>query len=134
METQGKISKFGRFASSQRYRVPPDFCRNLEAVAEAAKGLATGFTDIPATHWASGYVGAAAKLGVVNGVGNNKFDPEAPVKYEDAITMIVRALGYEPAAKEKGAYPFGYLLASSRGLTSPLTKVPGTTRILSKTC
>jgi len=87
--------------------------KGMEAVAEASKGLPTGFTDVPAEHWASGYVGTAAKLGIVEGVGNNKFDPEAPVKYEEAITMIVRALGYEPAAKEKGGYPFGYLIVAN---------------------
>ncbi len=87
--------------------------KGMEAVAEASKGLPTGFTDVPAKHWASGYVGTAAKLGIVEGVGNNKFDPEAPVKYEEAITMIVRALGYEPAAKEKGGYPFGYLIVAN---------------------
>lgn len=87
--------------------------KGMEAVAEASKGLPTGFTDVSTKHWASGYVGTAAKLGIVEGVGNNKFNPEAPVKYEEAITMIVRALGYEPAAKERGGYPFGYLIVAN---------------------
>ena len=85
----------------------------LETAAMAAKGLPTGFNDVPAWHWASGYVGTAAKLGIVNGIGNGMFAPEAPVKYEEAITMIVRALGYEPAAAAKGGYPFGYLIVAN---------------------
>ena len=85
----------------------------LEQAAMSAKGLPTGFNDVPAWHWASGYVGTAAKLGIVNGVGNGMFAPEAPVKYEEAITMIVRALGYEPAAAAKGGYPFGYLIVAN---------------------
>jgi hypothetical protein len=85
----------------------------LENVATAAKGLPTGFTDVPAWHWASGYVGTAAKTGIVNGIGNGLFAPETPVKYEEAITMIVRALGYEPMAQARGGYPFGYLIVAN---------------------
>lgn len=98
--------------------------KGLDSTAQASKGLATGFSDVPATHWASGYVGTAAKLGIVNGVGNGQFAPEAPVKYEEAITMLVRALGYEEAAKQKGGYPYGYLIvANENGL---LDEVKGT--------
>ncbi|MCR3955280.1 MAG: S-layer homology domain-containing protein [Gudongella sp.] len=85
----------------------------LENVAMAAQGLPTGFTDVPAWHWASGYVGTAAKMGIVNGIGNGLFAPETPVKYEEAITMIVRALGYEPMAQARGGYPFGYLIVAN---------------------
>ncbi|WP_409229363.1 S-layer homology domain-containing protein [Gudongella sp. SC589] len=85
----------------------------LENVAVAAQGLPTGFTDVPAWHWASGYVGTAAKMGIVNGIGNGLFAPETPVKYEEAITMIVRALGYEPMAQARGGYPFGYLIVAN---------------------
>ena len=38
--------------------------------------------------------------------------------------MVMRALGYEPAAKAKGGYPFGYLIAASEA--GPLNKVKGT--------
>ena len=85
----------------------------LEQAAVSAKGLPTGFTDVPAYHWASGYVGTAGKLGIVNGIGGGLFAPESPVKYEEAITMLVRALGYEPAAQAKGGYPFGYLIVAN---------------------
>jgi len=85
----------------------------LENVATAAQGLPTGFTDVPTWHWASGYVGTAAQAGIVNGIGNGLFAPESPVKYEEAITMIVRALGYEPMAQARGGYPFGYLIVAN---------------------
>jgi len=85
----------------------------LENVAMAAKGLPTGFSDVPAWHWASGYVGTAAKTGIVVGIGNGLFAPESPVKYEEAITMVVRALGYEPMAQARGGYPFGYLIVAN---------------------
>jgi hypothetical protein len=87
--------------------------KGLASAAAAAQGLPTGFTDVPGTFWASGVVGTAARLGIVNGVGNGLFAPQSPVKYEDAITMLVRALGYEESAKAKGGYPYGYLIVAN---------------------
>ena len=98
--------------------------KGLANAAEASKGLPTGFSDVQNWHWASGIVGTAAKTGVVNGIGNGLFAPEAPVKYEEAITMLVRALGYEAAAQTKGGYPYGYLIVGNEiGL---LDEVKGT--------
>ena len=88
-----------------------------EAQAEGAKA-ATQFIDVPADHWAAGYVNIAVQAGVINGYGNGNFGPEDLVEYQDAITMMVRALGYEPAIGSAG-YPTGYLTkAGELGLTS----------------
>ncbi|MDY0255883.1 S-layer homology domain-containing protein [Gudongella oleilytica] len=86
--------------------------KGLAGVAEAAKGLPSGFSDVPAGHWAAGYVGVAGSTGIVNGIGGGLFAPNAPVKYEEAVTMLVRALGYEVSAQAKGGYPFGYLIVA----------------------
>ncbi|QSX05271.1 S-layer homology domain-containing protein [Sedimentibacter sp. zth1] len=51
------------------------------------------FTDCQ-THWAKGYIALANDLGIIEGKGNGIFDPEAPVTYEQAATMLLRALGY----------------------------------------
>lgn len=101
--------------------------RGLENVAMAAKGLPTGFTDVPANHWASGYVGTAASMGIVRGIGNGLFAPAAPVRYEEAVTMLVRALGYDSEALAKGGYPFGYLIvAEDIGLLDGARSTQGT--------
>ena len=93
-----------------------------EAQAAGAKA-ATQFADVPASHWAAGYVNIAVQAGVINGYGDGNFGPEDLVEYQDAITMMVRALGYEPAIGSAG-YPTGYLTkAGELGLTS---KVNGT--------
>ncbi|WFA08522.1 S-layer homology domain-containing protein [Tissierella sp. Yu-01] len=98
--------------------------KGLANAAKAAEGLPTGFTDVPTWNWASGVVGTAAKAGIVNGVGHGLFAPQAPVKYEEAITMLVRALGYEASATAKGGYPYGYLIVANEiGL---LDEVKGT--------
>ena len=88
-----------------------------EAQAEGAKA-ATQFVDVPAEHWAAGYINIAVQAGVINGYGNGNFGPEDLVEYQDAITMMVRALGYEPAIGSAG-YPTGYLTkAGELGLTT----------------
>ncbi len=89
----------------------------LDASAKASTGVSV-FTDVPATHWASGYIALANKLGIVNGRGNGTFDPAAPVKYEEAVKMVMCALGYQPAAEKRGGYPIGYLsYANEEGIT-----------------
>jgi polyisoprenoid-binding protein YceI len=88
-----------------------------DAQAAGAAG-ATQFTDVPADHWASGYINIAARLGIVNGYGDGTFGPSDNVKYEQAIKMIIVALGYEPAIGDAG-YPVGYLTkAGELGITN----------------
>ncbi len=95
-----------------------------EAQAEGAKA-STQFVDVPADHWAAGYINIATQAKVINGYGDGNFGPEDLVEYQDAITMIVRALGYEPAIGSAG-YPTGYLTkAGELGLTSNVNGVNG---------
>lgn len=94
-------------------------------VADLAKG-ATVFADVPAAHWASGYINVANKLGYINGYGNGNFGPEDAITYEQALALIVRALGYEPEAQDKGGYPIGHLVkANDLGLTDDVDGVAG---------
>ena len=45
----------------------------------------TIFTDVPSTHWASGYIASASNMGIVNGYGDGTFGPDDNVLYEDVI-------------------------------------------------
>ncbi|MDP4118507.1 MAG: S-layer homology domain-containing protein [Bacillota bacterium] len=85
-------------------------CRAL-GLEDAALGSAgnTVFADVPAGYWASGYINLAVGLKIINGYGDGNFGPEDDVLYEDAIKMIVSALGYTPDANEQGGYPDGYI-------------------------
>lgn len=78
----------------------------------------SGFDDVTAEHWASGYVATAKSAGLVNGVGNNLFDPEANVTFPEVLKMMVSLLGYGELAEAKGGWPNGYTAqAGSLGLT-----------------
>ncbi len=69
---------------------------------------ATQFSDVSATHWASKYVVYAASLGIILGRTATVFDPDATVSYDEAVTMLVRALGYTEASLN-GTYPAAYV-------------------------
>ncbi len=94
-------------------------CRTLgyESQAQSSMGT-TVFTDVAADSWASGYINVAQAQGIINGYGNGLFGPNDKVTYEQAVKMIVAALGYDVAAAAKGGYPTGYLaIASAEGIT-----------------
>ncbi len=87
----------------------------IQGYGETAKASAnTAFTDVPASHWASGYIANAAGMGIINGYGDGTFGPEDPVLYEQAVKMIMATLGYTPFAEKNGGYPTGYLAAAQR--------------------
>ena len=50
------------------------------------------FSDVADTSWAAEYVAAASSLGIINGVGNGKFDPNAEITRAQMAAMISRAL------------------------------------------
>ena len=74
----------------------------------------TPFTDVPDGHWAVSNISAAYSMGIINGHGNNTFDPDGIVTYEQAVKMIVSALGYDRLAQLQGGYPMGYLLIAAQ--------------------
>lgn len=77
----------------------------------------TGFYDVSSSDWAKDYIYIAKNLNIVNGVDNRHFEPESNITYEQAIKMIVAALGYGDKA-EKVGYPQGYInIANSLGIT-----------------
>lgn len=80
----------------------------------AAYDLTTSivFSDVPIEHWANAYISKAAQLGIVNGYGDGTFGPSDTVTYEQATTMIVRAVGGPEYVEEGGGYPDGYIAAA----------------------
>ncbi len=57
------------------------------------------FTDVADDHWAKNYIQTAYGLGIISGMGDGTFAPDAPVTYEQALKMIVCTLGYETFAQ-----------------------------------
>ena len=121
---------FGAEKSITRAEMAAIVCRMIdkETDAEKAKGE-TIFDDVSSDHWASGYINIASKEGIINGDGNGKFRPEDDVKHEEAIKMVVCALGYgddvEVDAKD---WSKGYLeVAEEKGISADLKGTKGKT-------
>lgn len=49
------------------------------------------FSDVTANDWFAGYVGTASDKGIVNGVGEGKFNPQGTITRQEAATMVARA-------------------------------------------
>lgn len=86
---------FGASKSITRAEMAAVICRTLkmEEDAEDAKGK-TDFDDVDKNHWASGYINVAHHEGIINGYGAKVFAPDNSVKHEEALKMVVCALGY----------------------------------------
>ncbi len=52
--------------------------------------------------------------GYIKGDNNKLFYPEVDLTYNEAITFIINAMGYEPFALRNGAYPTGYLYTANK--------------------
>lgn len=103
----------GNFNPAQtvtRAQMAAIICRMLGETENLEKGNV--FNDVPADHWANTYINKAAELGIVGGFKNGTFGPSQTVTYEQAITMIIRAVGGEEVAQASGGYTDGYLLAA----------------------
>ena len=101
------------------------------AVSASAKDVFTDMTVGGGEHWASGYIKIAYNLGIILGMGDGTFAPDNPVTYEQAIKMMVCALGYDAAALELGGWPDGYLaqaaeLELTKDIIAEKTSAPAT--------
>lgn len=73
------------------------------------------FTDVADSHWAKNYIQTAYGLGIISGMGDGTFAPDAPVTYEQALKMVVCTLGYETFAQAiatpqpEGSWADGYI-------------------------
>ncbi|MCX7712030.1 MAG: S-layer homology domain-containing protein [Clostridia bacterium] len=57
--------------------------------------IKVSFKDIDKKHWAYNNIKVALKYKLVSGYPDNTIAPEKNVSYAEALTVIIRALGYE---------------------------------------
>lgn len=84
----------------------------LEDVANGMNSP-TRFPDVVSDHWANGAINVAEQQGMVIGDDVGTFRPDDNVLFQEAVTIMVRALGYEPRAAASGSYPTGYMVVAS---------------------
>ena len=84
-------------------------CMALGDVVSAYEGE-TKYADVPANHWASGYINIVSKLEIMDIEEGNYFYPDEYVTCAEAVTYCINMLGYKPMVKIKGKWPNNYLL------------------------
>lgn len=84
----------------------------------------TIFPDVKPSFWASSYINMAAKKSIIAGFADGKFKPNQTVTAGQAVTILMRGLGYKDA-NMGGVWPQGYMaeaktcgLLKSTGITS----------------
>jgi hypothetical protein len=55
---------------------------------------ASSFTDVATDHWANPFIEFAVERGIINGIGNGKFNPEGSVTGSQVAKLMLTALGY----------------------------------------
>ena len=88
-----------------------EFCKMVIEIMgkgeqEPAQRNRTIFLDVKSTHWARGYINLAASTTVgsaqegqlatrlIMGAGDGKFYPERAITFGEAVTILMRVLGY----------------------------------------
>jgi len=83
-----KYDPDGTFTRAQIAAIINRIARVLGVETE---GYSHSFTDV-AGHWVYSELGWPSSVGIINGVGNNKFDPDSELTTEQAIAITYRAL------------------------------------------
>ena len=95
----------------------------------------TIFLDVGPTHWARGYVNLASTITLgggedgkggtrlIAGVGNGNFEPDRKITYSEAVTILMRVLGYGDSDVASGINWYdGYMaVAGEAGLTDGIS-------------
>ena len=58
------------------------------------------FADVPASHWAAGYIAEGVKSGILAGVGGGKFAPDAELTGYQFLKMLLVSLGYDAVTEQ----------------------------------
>ncbi len=83
------------------------------------------FKDVKYTFWGAPYISAVAQAGLMYGYSDGSFRPNKGVLYEEAVTAILRVLGYSDS-DYIGSYPTGQLaFANDLELTDGISATRG---------
>ncbi len=130
LTTAGKIEELKNFKIVNCYEdgifypekkiTRAEFCKMVAVMlgAETKGNVLDAFSDVPTEHWANSYISFCYDKKLINGKTQNEFAPNDYIIYQDALKILVNALGYEYFATRNGGYPHGYVKqASELGIT-----------------
>ncbi len=79
------------------------------------------YSDVPYSYWGAQYIKTAVTYGLCEGYADGTFRPENNVTLAEAVTMVLRALGYTDDDFDS-SWPYGQLgVAANLGLTDGIS-------------
>ena len=90
----GKFEPAGTLTRAQAAKIIAFVLLGADDYADLTHA-ATTFTDVPASHWASGAIAYCTEEGIINGLGNGKYGPEDTLTGYQFAKMLLCALGIE---------------------------------------
>jgi hypothetical protein len=94
----------------------------LKSVASGMGATASPFSDVATDHWANGWINVAAAQGFVKGDPAGTFRPEDQITQAEAVTVLLRLLGYNDNLA--GEWPSDYIAkAANLGVLDDVTFV-----------
>ena len=98
--------------------------QGLGDAATALQGTITQFSDVGTNLWFTGWINVASAHGIIVGYPDGTFRPNNNITYAEAVTMILRTLGYNDNLP--GAWPFNYMVkGADLGITTGLVTDAG---------
>ena len=82
-----------------------------KTVADALPVTGTGFSDVPASFWGAKYIAYCAQEGIISGMGDGKFAPDAKLTAAQWALMLLKAVDAKGADEISGN---GYELATTK--------------------
>ena len=80
----------------------------INVLAIAKNSSTKNFSDID-KHWAKEYILAAAESGILNGYTDGTFKPDGYVSYAEAVTIMLRSMGYKNLDINNNPWYAGYM-------------------------
>lgn len=72
------------------------------------------FSDVLPEHSYYNEITAMSELGIVSGYDDGTYNPDSVATYDEALSMMINALGYRIEAQEYGGFPEGYMASASK--------------------
>jgi len=85
---------------------------------------ATKFKDLPADHWATGYINLAVANGIIKGYPDGTFKPNNSVKVAEALTVYVQGLKINVSGAVGPQWYYPYLLEANKTGIYDTTELP----------
>ncbi|WP_297213836.1 S-layer homology domain-containing protein [uncultured Flavonifractor sp.] len=105
---------------SMKRRIQSLILAGALALSLALPAAASGYSDLPESHWAYSDLMEASQLGIIQGVGNGQMAPSATMSWGQFLTMLTRtfaAEAYQSATGDGLAWDqAGYAAAVESGL------------------